>query len=101
MDPLVDQVTKRIAEAIRPRQIMLFVSRATGRARPDSDLDLLIVYSGDKSKQEVKRSVQRLVPARDFAMDLFVLTPNELETYRHVANTLAREGTERRIACYG
>ncbi|HOE95154.1 MAG TPA: nucleotidyltransferase domain-containing protein [Candidatus Sumerlaeota bacterium] len=101
MDPLVDQVAKRIAEAIRPRQIMLFGSRATGRARPDSDLDLLIVYSGGKSKQEVKRSIQRLFPARDFAMDLFVLTPNELETYRHVANTLAREGTERGIACDG
>ena len=100
-DPLVEQVVHRIAEAIHPRQIILFGSRATGQARPDSDLDLLIVYSGDKSKREIKLAVQRLFPARDFSMDVFVLTPDELETYRHVANTLAREASERGVVCYG
>jgi len=100
-DPLVQRVVKRIAEAIQPTQIILFGSRATGAARPDSDLDLLIVYSGAKSKREGELEVQRLFPLRDFSMDLFVLTPEELETYRHVANTLAREVTERGVVCYG
>jgi predicted nucleotidyltransferase len=100
-DPLVKRVVSRIAEGIHPRKIILFGSRATGKARPDSDIDLLIVYSGDKSKRDVKRDVERLFPMRDFSMDLFVLTPEELETYRPVANTLAREVTERGVVCYG
>ena len=100
-DPLVAEVVKRIAESIHPIKIILFGSRATGRARPDSDLDLLLVYAGEMSKREVKLTVERLFPSRDFSMDLFVLTPNELEAYRHVANTLAREVSERGVVCYG
>ncbi len=99
-DPLVQEVVHRIAEAIRPEKIILFGSRATGHARPDSDLDLLVVYAGERSKHEVKLAIQRLFPWRDFSMDLFVLTPEELETFRHVANTLAREATERGVVCY-
>ena len=45
-DPLVERVVKRIAEAIHPAQIILFGSRATGNARPDSDLDLLVICDG-------------------------------------------------------
>lgn len=100
-DPLVERVVKQIAELVHPQKIILFGSRATGQARPDSDLDLLIVYSGKKSKREVKLDVQRLFPARDFSMDLFVLTPEELDKFRHVANTLAREASERGVVCYG
>ena len=100
-DPLIDMVVGRIAEAIHPAKIILFGSRATGQARPDSDVDLLIVYSGARSKRELKLDIQRLFPSRDFSMDLFVLTPLELETYRHVANTLAREVSENGVVCYG
>jgi len=100
-DPLVNRVVSRIAAEIRPRKIILFGSRATGTARPDSDLDLLIVYSGERSKRDLKVDIQRLFPSRDFSMDLFVLTPEELETFRHVANTLAREASEKGVVCYG
>ena len=34
-------------------------------------------------------------------MDLFVMTPVELESQRQVANTLAREVSERGLVCYG
>ena len=100
-DPLVEQVVNRIVERIHPLKIILFGSRATGKARRDSDLDLLIIYSGSKSKRDIKLDIQRLFRFRDFSMDLFVLTPDEFEPYRHVANTLAREASERGVVCYG
>ena len=100
-DPLVERLVKRIAEAVHPDQIILFGSRATGRARPDSDVDLLVIYSGPKSKRELKLEIHDLFPDPDFSMDLAVLTPEELAAYRHVANTLAREVTERGVVCYG
>lgn len=37
-------VVDRLAAAWNPRQIWLFGSRAEGRARPDSDFDLLLVF---------------------------------------------------------
>ncbi len=36
-------VVEKLVAALDPREIWLFGSRATGRARPDSDFDLLIV----------------------------------------------------------
>lgn len=100
-DPVVERVVKVIAEAIRPQKIILFGSRAMGTARPDSDLDLVIVYAGEKSKRQVKLDIHRLMEPLSVPMDLFVLSPEEMLRQRHVANTLAREVAERGVTVYG
>lgn len=100
-DPLVRKVVERIIESVRAEKIILFGSRAKGRAGPESDIDLLIVYSGSKSKREVKVAIHKLFEHPDFSLDVFVLTPEELEFQRRVANTLAREATEQGVVCYG
>lgn len=100
-DPQVERVVKLIAEAIHPQKIILFGSRATNAARPDSDLDLVIVYEGEKSKRQVKLDIHRLLEPASLPMDLFVLTPEEMKRQRHVANTLAREISERGVTVYG
>lgn len=100
-DATVQMVVEAIAKAIRPERIILFGSRATGAARADSDLDLLIVYSGPLSKREVKLRARRLFPLPGFSMDLFVLTPEELERQRRVASTVGRAASREGIVCYG
>lgn len=100
-DPVVERVVKVIAEAIHPQKIILFGSRATGTARPDSDLDLVVIYAGEKSKRQVKLDIHRLMEPESFPMDLFVLSPEEMQRQRHVANTLAREVAERGVTVYG
>ncbi len=100
-DPLVEKVVNRIAERIRPDQIILFGSRANGAPNKDSDIDLLIVYSGQKSKRELKLEIHKLFEHPDFSLDVFVLTPREMEAQKVVANTIAREVTERGIVCHG
>jgi uncharacterized protein len=100
-DPVVERVVKIIAEAIHPQKIILFGSRATGTARPDSDLDLVVIYAGEKSKRQVKLDIHRLMEPQSLPMDLFVLSPEEMQRQRHVANTLAREVAERGVTVYG
>jgi len=100
-DPLVDKVVQKIATSIRPEQIILFGSRACGAAGEASDIDLVVVYSGAKSKRELKLEIHRLFPHPDFSMDVFVLSPEELESRKRIANTLAREVSERGVVCYG
>src|SRR3954447_5085167 len=99
-DPAVERVVKIIAEAIHPQKIILFGSRATGTARPDSDLDLVVIYAGEKSKRQVKLDIHRLMEPASLPMDLFVLSPEEMRRQRHVANTLAREVAERGVTVY-
>jgi uncharacterized protein len=100
-DPVVERVVKVIAEAIHPQKIILFGSRAKGTARPDSDLDLVVIYAGEKSKRQVKLDIHRLMEPLSVPMDLFVLSPEEMLRQRHVANTLAREIAERGVTVYG
>lgn len=99
-DPLVERVVRRIARSVKPERVILFGSRATGDAREDSDIDLVVVYSGPKTKRQIQVGIHRLFPNPDFSMDVFVLSPEELESQKTIANTLAREVAERGVECY-
>ena len=101
MDKLVASVVDTISEAIRPTKIILFGSRATGSASSGRDIDLLLLYSGPRTKREVRLEAHRLFERPDFSLDVFVLTPEEYDSQKNVANTLAREVSETGVVCYG
>ena len=101
MKTQIEQIVEAISEAISPRKIFLFGSRAHGDHDMDSDIDLLIVHDGPETKLEIKRKIHRLFSAHDFSLDVFVLTSNEVESTKRVANTLARTVSETGIVCYG
>jgi len=46
------ELVRRLVEGLRPRQVYLFGSRAEGRARPDSDFDLLVVLDDDTPEDD-------------------------------------------------
>ena len=100
-DNLVQQVVERIADAIHPEKIILFGSRANGSAKPDSDIDLLILYDGPLSKREVKLTIRRLFRHPDFSMDLFVLTPDEYLRQQNVSSTLGYIAAREGVVCCG
>ncbi|MBI3598205.1 MAG: nucleotidyltransferase domain-containing protein [Nitrospirae bacterium] len=100
-DSLVNKIVKEIARVVAPDRIILFGSRAQGSARKESDVDLLLVYSGTKSKREIKLTIYNLFPHPDFSIDLFVMSPEELNQQKGIANTLAREVSEKGVVCYG
>jgi uncharacterized protein len=99
-DNLVKSIVRRIAQTIKPERIILFGSRADATGRDDSDVDLLIIYSGSLSKKQVKLQIRKLFPHPDFSLDVFVLTPEEFDKQKEIANTLAREVAEKGEVCY-
>lgn len=101
MDALVERVTRKIAEAIRPDKIILFGSRARGAATEESDVDLVVVYSGPKTNREIELEIEDLFLHRDFSLDVFVMRPETIAERKRFANTLAREVSERGVVCYG
>lgn len=100
-DPLVERVVGRIAEALHPTKIILFGSRATGEARTDSDLDLLVICDEPMSKREVQLAIRRLFPVQNFSMDVFVLTSDEFERQKKVVSTVGRTAFREGLVCYG
>lgn len=93
---LLDTMVRRILQVGSPERIVLFGSRARGDARPDSDVDLLIIEDSDlpryRRPPRYLKALVGLFPAKD----VVVWTPAEVEAWRSVPNafitTALREG---------
>ncbi len=99
-DPLVARIVRRIVEAFHPRRIVLFGSRARGMAGPESDVDLLIEMETDLPKWKRRIMVDEIFGLRDWAMDLLVLTPLEIERERTFSGSIIHEVDHEGVVLY-
>ena len=75
---LINYITEKIVQAIRPRQIILFGLYARGEMTASSDIDLFIIQDGQISNRDMRRQIERLLWGRHFGLDLIVRTPAEV-----------------------
>jgi predicted nucleotidyltransferase len=78
----VENLVDQIVTAVHPTRIILFGSAARGDARPESDIDLLIVMPEGTDSRAVTRLLYRKVDVVEKDFDLLVTTPEILEKYR-------------------
>ena len=90
IEPPIQHITQKIVEAFHPRRIVMFGSRARGQARPDSDLDLMIEMESDLPPEERFLAVFRLFALRRWALDVIVMTPEEVRDQRRYRNSVLR-----------
>lgn len=92
----IDCMVQRIVKKFHPEKIILFGSRARGDARPDSDVDLLVVMPVKKSKWETKWAIHQALPPTPVSVDVIVTTPEDFAWRKDVVGTIewpaAREG---------
>jgi predicted nucleotidyltransferase len=97
---LLRQMVSTIVSEVAPETIILFGSRARGDARPDSDVDLLVVESEPFSPQRSRRKeAARLYMAlRGLAVskDLLLYSREEFDRWKnslnHIVGRAHREG---------
>lgn len=87
-EPPVDEIVRAIVRNFHPHRVVMFGSRARGAAGPDSDLDLCVEMETDLKPPQRRRAISALFGLRDWAMDLVVYTPEEVERFRDVVGTL-------------
>ena len=78
-DECITIMVERIVRNFQPLKIMLFGSRARGDAKPDSDIDLIIVFASIKDKYAMTIQIRRSLAGVGFAKDVIVTTPEEIE----------------------
>lgn len=80
---VIDGIVAKLRAEYAPLGIVLFGSRAEGRARPDSDIDLLIIMDLPAPKHPIDRIREVQILLRDarsgIPLDVIVSTPQEFE----------------------
>jgi predicted nucleotidyltransferase len=93
---LVEEIVRRIVETLSPHKIVLFGSQAWGDARPESNIDLLVI--ADSTQPRYRRSAPLYGALSDILMpmDIPVYSPEEVQEWSEVrqafVTTAVREG---------
>jgi predicted nucleotidyltransferase len=92
----IDRMVKRIVKRFAPEKIILFGSQARGDARPDSDVDLLVVMPVDGSVVDKRLEIRAALHDIPIPVDVVVTTPEEFAWRKDFVGTIewpaTREG---------
>ena len=92
----IQEMVRRIVEAVHPDKIILFGSYARGEAGPDSDVDLLIIAPSDLPNYERTPPVYGAIGVMGVPKDLIWHTQQEVDEWQnvrsHFLTTVMREG---------
>ena len=83
-ETLIEEAGRRLAAAAPDAEIILFGSSARGEARPDSDLDLLVIESDFSRRGEEYVRLRKELRGLDVAVDLLVYRRHEADRWRQV-----------------
>ncbi len=99
---VIREVVRRIVSITQPEKIILFGSYAYGIPDEDSDIDLLVIKPGIKSKIEEYSKIRKSLKGIRFPFDIIVISPEEYEFYSlKWKNSILAEAREKGTAVYG
>lgn len=85
-ESVLQEVVRRLVDAVDPDCIILFGSRARGDARPDSDIDLLIVKDSGQPLHRRAIPAYRALTGLGVSKDIIWRTPAEVHDWSAVSN---------------
>lgn len=90
------EIVDRIARRFNPLRILLFGSWARGEAKPDSDIDLLVILPYVEDKRQAAILIGNSLSDLPVSKDIIVTTPAEIaargEIIGNVLRPALREG---------
>jgi len=77
----LDELVRRIVEAVHPLRIVLFGSATRGEMGPDSDLDVLVVMPDGTHRRRTAHFLYTQLWGIPFAVDILVATEGDLRRH--------------------
>jgi uncharacterized protein len=98
-DPtVINDLVRRIVDAVHPLRIILFGSATRGERGADSDLDVLIVMPEGIHRRHTAQDVHQRLFGFPVPVDVLVATPGDLEKHKDniglIYYRILREGKE-------
>jgi predicted nucleotidyltransferase len=87
---MIQTMTDRIVRDFQPLRLILFGSHARGDARPDSDVDLLVVLPHVANKRLAAVAIRRALADLPVCKDIIVTTPEEITRRGDLVGTVLR-----------
>jgi len=89
-DTLLTEITQRIVTVSDQQQIILFGSQARGDARPDSDLDLLVIKDEVASPRAEAARIYRVLAGLSTPVDVVVARSDYVRRHRDIVGSIVR-----------
>ena len=86
----ITRIARRIVTKFHPDKVILFGSWARGDARPDSDVDFLVVMPVNGPKRPIRLAIYNALHDIPVAAEVVVVTPGEFADYADVVGTIVR-----------
>lgn len=80
-EQVLREIVRRVVEVAEPDKIIVFGSAARGEMGPNSDVDLLVVKSGEVHRRRLAGMIHRHLHGVPAAVDVVVAKPEDIEKY--------------------
>ena len=92
----IPEMVRRIVERFHPEKIILFGSHSRGDAGPDSDVDLMVLFSEVEDRRKRAGEIYALLSGILLPTDVIVTTAVRMRDFQDVPNSIywpvSREG---------
>jgi predicted nucleotidyltransferase len=76
--PDYEEITRRIIKSVNPERVILFGSRARGDNRPDSDIDIIVVFKKIQNRGERIVEIRNAIGDAGYGIDVLVYSAQEM-----------------------
>jgi predicted nucleotidyltransferase len=90
-EDLIVEASRRLADAAPNAKVILFGSHARGDARPDSDLDLLVIEPELKSRRAEFVRLREALGNLGVPIDLVVVPESHVDEWGHFEGTMLND----------
>ena len=90
----IQEAVRRIVEVAHPMKVVLFGSRARGEAKPESDIDLLVVEENAKNASEEAERLYRALRDLLMPVDIVVVDREKFDYWKDTPGNVYYEAAQ-------